>query len=339
MDLLNKNIFSSGKGLFVYSDPGGAKGILSLIYLLKGKKSFHYDLVSDRDYSFTKDYDLKVDIVENINNFSKKLNEYSYIVTGTSYTSNIENDTLRIAKTKRIPTFSFVDHWVNIKNRFLTEEGLHYPNKIWLIDEKAKKIGIEEGVPKELIEVVGNPSHNYLSNWSPKSNKLDFCLKHKLSPHKSIIVFAPDSVSNLDWKDKYGFDEGTLTLWVISSMEKIGLFEDFQLVVKLHPNQNSAIIENSITDFISSQVDVPIHLRNQIHTNTLLHFSEIIIGQFSNILVEAQILGNNNIIRIIPNGSEDYLLSIIIGEICTDETTLTKELQKKVNEFRRNCIS
>ena len=48
-----------GKGIFVFSDPGGAKPIMALIKLNRLK---NYKVFSDREYSFFKDFNLKVEI-------------------------------------------------------------------------------------------------------------------------------------------------------------------------------------------------------------------------------------------------------------------------------------
>ena len=52
-----------GKGLYVFSDPGGAKPCLSFVGL---NKISNYLIVSDRKYSFYKDFGLNVKILKEI---------------------------------------------------------------------------------------------------------------------------------------------------------------------------------------------------------------------------------------------------------------------------------
>jgi hypothetical protein len=64
--------FLNGRGLFVFSDPGGAKPILALVYLNRIK---NYKLISDRHYDFFSDFNLNVEAYELEKEYSI-INEY-----------------------------------------------------------------------------------------------------------------------------------------------------------------------------------------------------------------------------------------------------------------------
>ena len=50
-----------GKGLFVFSDPAGAKAVLALVYLLKRDNIItDFKVISDRKYSFFEDFEIEV---------------------------------------------------------------------------------------------------------------------------------------------------------------------------------------------------------------------------------------------------------------------------------------
>ena len=51
-----------GKGLFVFSDPGGAKPILSYVAL---NKISNYFIISDRVYNFYTDFGLFINVLYN----------------------------------------------------------------------------------------------------------------------------------------------------------------------------------------------------------------------------------------------------------------------------------
>ena len=53
---------------------------------------------------------------------------------------------------------SFVDHWTGIRKRFRFNEEEIFPNIIYLIDEEAKRIAIEEGINKNLIVIKEKPT-------------------------------------------------------------------------------------------------------------------------------------------------------------------------------------
>ena len=85
----NATIELLGAGLFVFSDPGGAKAVLSKALALqaKGKEVF---LVSDRRYSFYDDFlPLTInEVPDNIDDFIYKMKP-GYLFSGTSYNFDI----------------------------------------------------------------------------------------------------------------------------------------------------------------------------------------------------------------------------------------------------------
>jgi len=69
------------------------------------------------------------------------------------------------AKKKDIPTASFVDIWTNYILRFKYKKELIFPDHILAIDNRCKKEMIKDGVPQNLIKIVGQP---YLESISKK---------------------------------------------------------------------------------------------------------------------------------------------------------------------------
>src|SRR5215471_14868261 len=95
------------RGLFVFSDPAGAKAVLALA---KQKEPFldDYKLISDREYMFVKEFKLRVPVTkeraeELIHSFKP-----SFVFTSTSYTSKLELNYLRAAKQAGVMRYSFV---------------------------------------------------------------------------------------------------------------------------------------------------------------------------------------------------------------------------------------
>ena len=121
-----------GKGLFVFSDPGGAKPILSFIF---NKKVKNYMVVSDRKYNFFSDFNINVETYD-LNKENEIINEYNpdYIFTGTSYTSKIELKFISLAKKLNISTYSFIDHYTDGS---ISTQGIKYS---YLKDSKFLKV-------------------------------------------------------------------------------------------------------------------------------------------------------------------------------------------------------
>jgi hypothetical protein len=182
-----------GKGLFVFSDPGGAKPILTLadenIRSLNAIK-----VVSNRVYPFYKDFFAKVDtpdLKSDIYDFKP-----DFIFTGTSYKSDIEIKYIIAAKENGIPVYSFVDHWTNILGRFSNGLNTTLPDIIFVLDKRAQKIAIDEGIETKKISILPNPYHTFLRNWYPKCNKESFLIENKIPIGNLIIVYAPDPLYN-----------------------------------------------------------------------------------------------------------------------------------------------
>ena len=309
--MIAKNL--KGKGLFVFSDPGGAKPLLALITLLK-KNLKDIRIVSDRTYSFFKEFDLKVS-KPNINYDIEKFSP-DFIFTGTSYTSKIELEYLIKSKIKNIFSYSFVDHYsIFYKLRFSINGKMILPNIILVIDEKAKKIAINEGLPIDKIEILTNPYHEFLRKWKPTISKKEFLRKNNIS-NDNYIIYAPDPLSNKRGIENIGNNENNILKMIIESLE---YFNDILLIIKPHPNQNIKFLMKNV-EFKN------IKIVNDIQLNHLIFYSKVVIGIFSSFLIESKIL-KKDIIRVTKNIKLDYLKEKNIGTVCKNEKELKKALQ------------
>lgn len=300
-------MFDYRRGLFVFSDPGGAKPILSFVY--NNNNINNYKIISDRDYDFFSDFNLEV------NNFfgdneEELLNEFKpdYLFTGTSYTSNIELRFIRAAKKLGIKCYSFIDHYTNYVERFSLNNVLYFPDKIFLVDNYAKEIALKNNISAHSeLEVSGNFYHKFLKNWKPKTSRENIIKNYKIESNKKIIVFAPDPLSNINGKEKFLFDEIDVWYDFISAIEKIKT-NDYLVIIKFHPNQDVKSFSEIVNK--SSLKNIFYYENNLID---LLFHCDIIVGMFSSILVEANIF-NKKIIRHIPfDNIKDPLEVLNIG--------------------------
>lgn len=311
-----------GKILFVFSDPGGAKPCLSFI---EENNIINAIAISDREYAFYKDFKTSVIILNH--GFEQLIDTLKpdLIFTGTSYKSDIEQQFIKIASKKSITCFSFIDHWTSISKRFEDAAGKRtLPDQVWVIDERAQQIAIQEGIDKTKIIISGNPYHGWLKNWKPKVSKKDF-IKHIDLQHqnKKILVYAPDPLSNVDGANTYGFDELSIGSLLLIFFEKYETeLKDWIVLVKAHPNQNRAklgevICGSSYFKFLPSDID----------TNTTIYYADAVLGFFSSILIEASIM-KKKIFRLHLNYVEkDPLFNLNIG-VVVDLKGLLDELSK-----------
>ena len=307
-----------GKGIFVFSDPGGAKPLLALADSLSGKL-VETRLISDRKYAFYQEFNSAVNQIEESAYETLQKFRPDFVLTATSYTSRIELEFINAAKILTIPVYSFLDHWTSIRERFNFEGNEFLPDQILLIDERAKQIAIEQKLSAEMLIVFGNPYYEYLHSWKPSISRKEFLASIGLvDVGKKLVVFAPDPLSNIGGKDKYGFDEGSASELFNSVIENFA--DSLHFIVKPHPNQNIGILKKILhTDFIllSSEAD----------TNTLIYYSDIVIGFFSNFLIEAELL-KSKVIRFLPGlHFSDPLSGSQIGTVVYNIDELAKLLK------------
>lgn len=313
-----------GRGLFVFSDPGGAKPILTLA------DENHRSLtavkaVSNREYSFYKDFTTKVDtpnLPSNIHDFKP-----DFVFTGTSYTSDIENNYIIAAKENGIPVYSFVDHWTNIRNRFAKGLKIVFPDIIFVIDKIAREIAVKEGIEIKKLSILPNPYHTYLRKWHPNENKLSFLIENNIPVDNLLIVFAPDPLSNAGGIEKFNTDEKIITKEFLKVIDEIKSIKKITIIFKPHPNQNIDYILPAINN-----IGIGILCLKDVDTRALLYYSDIVVGIFSNILIEGQILGKE-VIRFLDKCKNDPLEQLNIGTICRTRNQLLNILQTKINNI------
>lgn len=287
---LSFNFINNGKGLFVFSDPGGAKPVLALISLQRIKNHL---VISDRNYDFYNDFQIDVKQYEDdmeLKVFQK--DKFDFLYTGTSYTSKIELKFIQQARMNNIHSWSFIDHYTNFEQRFEYNGYFVFPDTICLTDEKAYNIGLSTRLPHEKLFITGNYYHKWLESfWKPKLDKNQLFDLLNIAKTTKLIIYAPDPLSNVGGIDKYGFDEISIFKILLDGLKNYSS-EKFTLLLKVHPNQNLSLFKN-----------IPIECykivsNDFIDTNSLLYHSSIIIGMFSNILVEASIM-QKRVIRIL----------------------------------------
>ena len=286
-----------GKVLFVFSDPGGAKPCLSLI---EENNLFSAIVLSDRNYSFYNDFKTKVKILDK--EFEQLIEFFNpdLIFTGTSYTSEIEKHFIKIAKRRNIPCYSFIDHWTNISKRFEDVNGIRtFPDKVWVIDNRAKQLAIGEGIDEIKIVISGNPYHNWLKNWRPKISREDFFKQLGLQDQK-ILIYAPDPLSNVNGIEKYGFDELTATSLLVDLFNAHqNELKEWRVLIKAHPNQNKTKL-NKIIKGDNKFIMLP----NEVETNETICYGDVIMGFFSSFLIEASIM-NKTVVRFLEEPIEN----------------------------------
>jgi hypothetical protein len=303
-----------GNGCFVFSDPGGAKAVLSFVTSLLPRLTT-YKIISDRQYNFYNDFSVIVNKPQLSAREELKIFSPSFLFTGTSYTSAIELEYISAAKELAIPSLAFVDHWTSIRERFNNTCGEVFPDKILVIDERAKSIAMEQGIIENKIEIAGNPYHVYLKEWKPALSKQEFLQTLNLPvAGKKIAVYAPEPLSNINGFSVYGFDEITATDQLRQAVKE--LRDEYCFIFNPHPNQNmQSIIPVLGKDIMTAP--------GGINVNTLIYYSDVVIGFFSNFLIEAVVMNKPVLRYFIRKGLKDPFENMEIGRVVYPETIVS----------------
>ncbi len=304
----------AGRGLFVFSDPGGAKPILS--YALLNSELNEMLLLSDRKYSFFQDFPLTIiayrnesirDIIENF--------RPDFVFTGTSYTSQIEIKFIKTAKEVGINTFSFVDHYTSFLERFRLNGKLEFPDNICVIDKLAENIAIEKGLANRTI-ITGNYYHEYLKKWKPAISKKKFLQNIGINANeKKICVYGPDPLSNKPKEKSTDFDEIDATR--VLSKVAYQLRETHLFILNPHPNQDVKKIINECGDHL-------ILILKPLDVNSLIFFADVVIGFFSNFLIEANVLQKPVLRFFLNKEMNDPLRQLNVGKVVYPENIISE---------------
>jgi CDP-glycerol glycerophosphotransferase (TagB/SpsB family) len=146
-----------------------------------------------------------------------------------------------------------------------------------------------------------------------------------MAADKFTILFAPDPLSIRDGKQKAGFTEAEALEQLAHATKN--LKADVQLVVKCHPLQPLDVFSGVI-----QRSPVKIHLLAEADPLELLHASDVVIGFYSNMLLEAEAIGKK-VIRFFPgNESADLLRHKTSLPVIKDEENLLAALKHCINE-------
>lgn len=138
-----------GKVAVVSNDAGGAE-ILSSWYKLHNL-SYPLSVTGPAESIFKR----KLGKIKR-QHFDLLIENSDWVLTGTSWESDLEYRAIKYAKNKGKYVVSFLDHWVNYRERFSWHGPEVLPDEIWVGDEDAKNLA--ENIFKGLkVRFIENP--------------------------------------------------------------------------------------------------------------------------------------------------------------------------------------
>lgn len=224
----------------------------------------------------------------------------NFVLTGTSWESDLELQAISLARNLGIESATFLDHWINFEERFMSNGVLVLPDVIWVGDKEAERIAMVT-FPETGILLKPNP---YVMEFQLEVGKFE--RNHPTTPHnkdmeKVNVLFLGENISQNALKthgdeNYYGYEEKTSFLYFLDNLRAI---DKLPLLIRIraHPSEDPSKYFNTI----------PIHLLNLFEKDNLrqslaadIEWSDVVVGMSSMALYLASTVGKRTI-SCIPN--------------------------------------
>lgn len=209
------------------------------------------------------------------------------LVTGTSQEEDSDYILWKEARALAIPSAAYVDHWMNLIERFDYGKEFFTPDKICVIDEYCKSVLVRHGVDGADVEITGHPLLTArVEKLKELRNDPAYCeaVRKKLGIDREtkINLFISEDMTELGLKKRFGYDE-------------FDSFRSFRmsvrggaLIVKIHPRERRGKWE----DFVKKDdVRGCLLVYNEIEPLDLLAIADNVGGLFSILLALAHLAG------------------------------------------------
>ena len=278
------------------------------------------------------------------------------IVTGTSSEDFTERHLWKAAERAEITSFAVLDQWTNYRLRLISEGSdpmneratseLIVPSFFFIMDEFARKEMCALGIDREKLVVSGQPFFDYIRKTGDKFTTQEIeKLRRELTGSEDghVFVFASQPIASIHRKngmaeDYWGYTEETVLKSVVKCLSKLTeeMAIKVTLVLRLHPKDESNVYQNALATLPNS---IKVVVDRETDSSLLLKASDLIIGMFSMLLLEAAILERRFISVQIGLKRENPLIFDRMGlvrSILTEqelEETLRGILSGKNREF------
>jgi len=210
--------------LFISGQYAGAQYIHPILKKWEAEKAFKWNLVAT---GASRKYwnEVKIEFKEIRNCSANKVADYidfvkpKLIVTSASGNIKLEHLFILEAKKKSIPSASFIDIWTNYLSRFNYKKELVFPDHILAIDNRCKKEMIKDGVPQNLIKIIGQP---YLES-----------ITKKIPPLGQNLLLVGQPIKKYFGKT-FGYDEKDFKKICLKAIRKTN---NYNFLYTMHPEE------------------------------------------------------------------------------------------------------
>ncbi len=285
----------------VAGDPGGANALAPVIEALSrdpnvGLHPFAYNeactLWKNRGIAFEPlpEIPLLDHLLQTLRNLNPDL-----ILCATSHNvKEFEKFFVTAARELNIPTLSVLDFWSFYAVRFNDRKGqlAFLPDRIAIMDERARSEMILEGFKPERLTITGQPAFDELQSWK-QGFKLDTRKKIRhdigIGNNELVIVFASEPEVDTGPGDPFypGYKKDDVLRTLIRALDEISheSGRDIVLVIRPHPRENPRDFDKY------KKVSIRVEISESEHSRNIVMAADLVTGMTTNLLIEACYLG------------------------------------------------
>ncbi|MBS3150023.1 CDP-glycerol glycerophosphotransferase family protein [Candidatus Woesearchaeota archaeon] len=229
-------------------------------------------------------------------------------LTGTSNRNKKHNEVLEqnvtlATKVRGIASLAVVDVVSTYTEIFSgskpNQRFLYLPDKVAVMNEKARQLMLEEGFPSEIIHVTGNPQFDDLSSIKSSFTQEDkerIRRELNISLNSYLVLFLSQPIEDDFGSDtsnpKYlGYTEKTVFSYLLETIQKTKQPEQgLVLLVKTHPREGEA---ESLKALASSYPST--RFIGRYNPRQLILAADLVISAFSTLLYDSTLLDKPSI--------------------------------------------
>lgn len=234
------------------------------------------------------------------------IDQSDWVLTSTSWSSDLEYKAIKKAKELNKFVVTFLDHWVNYRERFNWHGSEILPDEIWVGDRDAYNLAIEV-FPELNVRQLINPY------WQDFKN--DFQDLESIRDDGGIrILFASSNIDGIRKQQKdIKFSDDEILQNFLNKLSSLPFYEKIEkITIKTHPSE----LANKYEKFNFRNLHKKIILNSDKSNIFLINENTYIAGYESMLMVLASVCGKSTInidmkldrLQNIPKNYIDYRL-------------------------------
>lgn len=216
------------------------------------------------------------------------IKQCDWLLTGTGWQTDFEWQAIRQGKAEKKHTVTFLDHWVNYKDRFIREEVECLPNELWAGDLRAFSLA-QATFPGVSVRLIENPYFKYFIS---EVERLD-SVRGRSRDSKANVLFVSENINH------NFFHQNDAIRFFISNLHSLGS-DIARILIRPHPSEKVEKYSWVKDEFMSIGNDIKIELSNGDSLANEISNSDMVVG-CSSMAMALGVMVKRRVVSCIPN--------------------------------------